>query len=209
MSCEAPYVPVAIHRVALGPGSRCARPGRERAQSRRAKRSVGRAVFSRCQTAQSCSFASVRFFVPAPRLCVGVRLLSFASIPQRGGGGAPTGALFCYVARARRDDRVSETRAVPLHRDALSALRRGDFRPGARAPASGSGTGAGQRPARSQVYVPGGRGPGPPALRFAPRSRDATPRSIVRIVSGDAPSERGCESCSINSFRSQVNIFVS
>ena len=32
-----------------------------------------------------------------------------------------------------------------------------------------------------------------PGLRFAPPPRDATPRSACRIVSGDAPQERGCE----------------
>ena len=41
-SRSALWLPVAIRRVALGPGSRCARPGHERAQSRRAKRTVAR-----------------------------------------------------------------------------------------------------------------------------------------------------------------------
>ena len=39
----------------------------------------------------------------------------FASIPEtRGWRSADRRTLLCYVARARRDDRVSETRAVPL-----------------------------------------------------------------------------------------------
>jgi hypothetical protein len=50
---------------------------------------------------------------------------------------------------------------------------------------------------------PGRRGPGPPAVRFAPQSQDATPRSAVRIVSGDAPHERGYESYSMASLSSQ------
>ena len=50
---------------------------------------------------------------------------------------------------------------------------------------------------------PGRRGPGPPAVRFAPQSQDATPRSAVRIVSGDAPHERGYESYSTASLSSQ------
>ena len=50
---------------------------------------------------------------------------------------------------------------------------------------------------------PGRRGPGPPAVRFAPQSQDATPRSAVRIVSGDAPHERGYESYSTTSLGSQ------
>ena len=64
-------------------------------------------AISRRHTAQSSSF---------PRRVCASGFVSFPShpSPKRGGGGAPTGALFCYVARARRDDRVSETRAVPL-----------------------------------------------------------------------------------------------
>ena len=50
---------------------------------------------------------------------------------------------------------------------------------------------------------PGRRGPGPPAVRFAPQSQDATHRSAVRIVSGDAPHERGYESYSMASLSSQ------
>src|SRR5262245_28414883 len=61
-----------------------------------------------------------------------------------------------------------------------------------------------QRAPRSQVVVPGGRGPGPPeANGYEPPPQDATPRSAFRIVSGDAPHERGCESCSMNAIRSQ------
>jgi hypothetical protein len=37
----------------------------------------------------------------------------------------------------------------------------------------------------------------------ATRQQDATPRSAFRIVSGDAPHERGCESCSTGALRSQ------
>ena len=50
--------------------------------------------------------------------------------------GAPTGALFIFVARARRDHHA------PVRPGPLSALHRGDFRPGIRADVSGSGTGA-------------------------------------------------------------------
>jgi len=48
------------------------------------------------------------------RVCASGFVLPVRIHPERGGGGAPTGALFSNVARARRDDRVSETRAVPL-----------------------------------------------------------------------------------------------
>jgi hypothetical protein len=49
-------------------------------------------------------------------------------------------------------------------------------------------SGSVQRAPRSQVIVPGGRGPGPPgASGYEPPPQDATPRSAFRIVSGDAP----------------------
>ena len=45
-----------------------------------------------------------------------------------------------------------------------------------------------QRAPRTQVVVPGGRGPEPPeASGYEPSPQDATPRSAFRIVSGDAP----------------------
>src|SRR5262245_40302828 len=86
-----------------------------------------------------------------------------------------------------------------MTRDArLSALHRGDFRlPGPRfrllrRPPSYNGgqlpSGSVQRAPRSQVVVPGGRGPEPPgASGYEPPPQDATPRSAFRIVSGDAP----------------------
>ena len=76
----------------------------------------------------------------------------------------------------------------PMTRDArLSALHRGDF--GLRARASVSGiTGSVQRAPRSQVVVPGGRGPGPPgASGYKPSPQAATPRSAFRIVSRTRP----------------------
>src|SRR5262244_3785795 len=49
-------------------------------------------------------------------------------------------------------------------------------------------SGSVQRAPRSQVVVPGGRGPGPPGANgYEPPPQDATPRSAFRIVSGDAP----------------------
>jgi hypothetical protein len=87
----------------------------------------------------------------------------------------------------------------PMTRDArLSALHRGDFGlPGPRfrllgRPPSYNGgqvpCGSVQRAPRTQVVVPGGRGPEPPeANGYEPPPQDATPRSAFRIVSGDAP----------------------
>jgi hypothetical protein len=49
-------------------------------------------------------------------------------------------------------------------------------------------TGAAQRAPRSQVVVPGGRGPAPPeASGYEPPPQDATPRSAFRIVSRTRP----------------------
>ena len=85
------------------------------AMALRASRGMRRCCPSRDVTAQSCSFASVRFFVPAPRSCVGVRPFCSHPSPERGGWrSADRRTLLSNVARARRDDRVSETRAVPL-----------------------------------------------------------------------------------------------
>ena len=176
---------------------------------------------SRCQTAQ-CSF------VPAARCCARVVRLfacafAFASAgeptgasapaavataaipsPRRGVDGAPTGALFLSVAPAS---------ATTLSRGDRDLSRRSTvavFGCGPTKPAPGSGTGAASDCPR-QAVRPGGRGPDLPAVRFAPRPRDATPRSAFRIVSRRRPSERGCASyistsiCSqdINSYRSR------
>jgi hypothetical protein len=102
-----------------------------------------------------------------------------------------------------------------MTRDArLSALHRGGFGlPGPRfrllrRPPSYNGgqlpSGSVQRAPRTQVVVPGGRGPGPPGANgYEPPPQDATPRSAFRIVSGDAPHERGWESYSMASICSQ------
>jgi hypothetical protein len=61
-------------------------------------------------------------------------------------------------------------------------------------PAPGSGTPEPQRLPAPAVNA-WRSGSGPPALRFRAAAWDATPRSAFRIVSGDAPHERGYESC--------------
>src|SRR5262245_6783264 len=61
-----------------------------------------------------------------------------------------------------------------------------------------------QRAPRSQVIVPGGRGPGPPgASGYKPPPQDATPRSAFRMSPEDALNERGCIWSSISTIRSQ------
>src|SRR5262245_24715426 len=59
---------------------------------------------------------------------------------------------------------------------------------GGRASFSGIASGAGQRAPRSQVVMPGGRGPGPPgADGYEPRPQDATPRSAFGSSPETAP----------------------
>ena len=69
------------------------------------------------------------------------------------------------------------------------------FSAGGRASVSGIASGeCVQRAPRSQVIVPGGRGPEPPGARgYEPPPQDATPRSASRTVSRNArhPSEDG------------------
>ena len=51
-----------------------------------------------------------------------------------------------------------------------------------------------QRAPRSQVLVPGGRGPGPPGANgYKPPPRDATPRSAFRMSPETPLNERGWE----------------
>src|SRR6516165_508904 len=61
-----------------------------------------------------------------------------------------------------------------------------------------------QRAPRTQVVVPGGRGPEPPGANgYEPPPQDATPRSAFRIVLEHALNERGCVWSSIGTLRSQ------
>ena len=130
---------------------------------------------------------SAVFFVPAPRLCVGVRLLSFASIPRRGGWRSADRRtlLLCRACEARRPRERNAGRPVatgtPSRRSVVAVFGRGPVLPPPAVAPEPMST------CPRQTLRPDGRGPGPPALRFAPQSRDATPRSIVRIVSGGRP----------------------
>src|SRR5262245_59852561 len=139
----------------------------------------------------------------------------FASLlrpPESRGSGAPRDAGACeapvrravsrHVRRlrgalrpiARQDARE---RAYDAGRSPLGAPPRRFWASGPRfrllrrSPSYNGGhlpSGSVQRAPRSQVIVPGGRGPGPPgASGYEPPPRDATPRSAFRIVSGDAP----------------------
>jgi hypothetical protein len=110
--------------------------------------------------------------------------------------------------------RVCETRLVrtqrgaarPMTRDArLSALHRGDFRPGAALPSPALPPDPYSDAPRSQVIMPGGRCPGPPEPAVTSRGRRTPlPAPPFRTVSGRRPSmsEDG-NPCTINSLRSQ------
>jgi hypothetical protein len=168
---------------------------------------------SRCQTAQSSSFPR-RVYAPGfvcpvrPGLARGFGVeaaVTLAAIPaaaiplhpERGVDGAPTGALFSFVARARRDHHA------PVRPGPLSALHRGDFRPGTRAGSSGSGTGSAQRPVRRRTEARLDGVPGPP--RCGSRRRRGTPLLAPSQGSSpdDAPHEPGYKSHSTYSLRSQ------
>ena len=187
-SREARYVPAAnsscrpgvpgLAEFILGPRPRAgpgARPGHERARSWRAKRTVRRSLILRCQTAQSSSF---------PRRIVAPGwVLVFASDPERGAGGAPTGALFLLSRGETRPIRTQRGAGRPMTRDArLSALHRGDLQPSPGcASISGIASGSVQRAPRSQVVMPGGRCPR--ATLCSVRSRPGTTtRTAANIV---------------------------
>ena len=113
---------------------------------------------SRCQTAQCSSFPRR---VAAPEFS-----LFLSRPPQRGVGGAPTGAL-CLLSRLR-----DATGPHPAGRGASHDAGRSPlgappwrFSAGGRASISGIASGSVQRAPRSQVVMPGGRCPGQPAHR--------------------------------------------
>ena len=194
-------VPAATRRVAPGsrvslrsPGTRaCAIPAREA--------TVGRSLFSRFQTAQSSSFprrvdacgfvlplAPLRFrFGGRAPMTLTLATSAFPCHPHRGVDGAPTAHLLTFVALARRDLRALRRGQSRCERDlsrrsTVAIFGRGPvliLRPWNRS-----------RPATCPLpgHRPGGRDPEPPAVRFAPPPRDATPCSVSRIVSGRRPS---------------------
>jgi hypothetical protein len=198
-----------------------------RADSRLAKRTVGRSLNSRCQTAQSSSvprrvyasgFAflsllcrpslsppplrrSGRSFVGQSRCHLGHTTHSVT--PNEGWMERRQAHSFSFVARARRDLRALRRGLSRSERDLSRRSTVAIFRPGTGADLSGSATGADQRSARAGPQArPAGsrasRGNGSRRSRGTP-----LPAPIFRIVSGDAPHERGCESSIINSLRSQ------
>jgi hypothetical protein len=140
--------------------------------------------------------------VPAAHLCARGLQLCFTHPGSKGGRSAEkrSGACEAPVGHAI-------TRRVRRLRGALRPIARQDARERAydagRSPLGAPPwrfwalgprfrlphyTGAAQRAPRSQVVVPGGRGPAPPeASGYEPPPQDATPRSAFRIVSRTRP----------------------
>src|SRR5215510_2095817 len=165
---------------------------------------------SRSQTTRTPSFPR-RIF--APGVCIVA-----SPTPNRGVGGAPRVVrvqrhpLGVHITRharrlARRlasHDAGRSPLGAPPWRFWASGPR---FRLLRRPPSYNGGqlpSGSVQRAPRSQVVVPGGRGPGPPGANgYKPPPQDATPRSAFRMSPDDALNERGCECPSMNSLRSQ------
>src|SRR5262245_42755979 len=98
-------------------------------------------------------------------------------------------AHYSVVARfgARRSALTEARRASGGTRSPLGAPP-WRFWVGGRASFSGISSGSVQRAPRSQVVVPGGRGPGPPgADGYEPRPQDATPHSAFGSSPETAP----------------------
>jgi hypothetical protein len=109
---------------------------------------------------------SVRFFVPAAHCCARVLAFRFASIPKEGWAERRQAHLCCCRVCETRRIRTQRGAARPMTRDArLSALHRGDFRPGAALPSPALPPDPYSDAPRSQVIMPGGRCPGQPAYR--------------------------------------------
>ena len=130
------------------------------------------------------------------RAAVGARIMLFpCANPERGVGGAPGGAHWSSVTLARRDNRVGDTRRIPLRPGRRhSALHRGDFRPRDHASTPAVSTGSTLRLARrpDRKTWPTGSRTSRAAVRTAATGRHSPLR--LWIVSGDAPHERD-ESC--------------
>src|SRR5262249_37582716 len=112
--------------------------------------------------------------------------------PVRGERSAERRTISVVALVTRDGPRLARRGARPAGRARLSALHRGDFGPGGRASFSGIASGSVQRAPRSQVVMPGGRGPEPPgAVVSEPLPQDATPRSAFGSSPETAPQMSG------------------
>ena len=128
----------------------------------------------------------------------------FASTPIEGWAERRQAHLFCCRAcEARPSALVRRGASHDAGRSPLGAPP-WRFSAGGRASISGIASGSVQRAPRSQVIMPGGRCPGPPEPAVTSRSR-RTPLPAPPAGSSpeDAPHERGWESYTTASLRSQ------
>ena len=173
----------------LGPRVSLRSPGHEsfrHAQPRRAKRTVGRhPPFTKSNSAV--------FFVPAPRWCAGVRPSCSHPSPKEGVAERRQAHSSVCVARARRDDRVSETRAVPLQPG--RPLGAPSWRFSAGDPCCRLRQWHRSRPATCPRQVKCLAGGVPDLPRCGSRRNRGTPLPAPSSGSSpeDAPSERGCD----------------
>src|SRR5439155_24655971 len=140
--------------------------------------------FSRCQTAH---------LVPAAHFCARGLQLCFAHPEPRGGrsaerrSGARRNSLGAYHDAIRQ----ALARRLAAHNAGRSPLGAPPWRfwaPGAALLSPAFAPDRLQRAPRTQVVVPGGRGPEPPeANGYEPPPQDATPRSAFGIVSRTRP----------------------
>ena len=131
-------------------------------------------------------------FVPAARFCARGLHRCFTHPEPRGGRSAEKRSGACEAPVGRIMTRYARrlARRLASHDAGRSPLGAPPWRfwalgPRFRLPHY---TGAAQRAPRSQVVVPGGRGPAPPGANgYEPPPQDATPRSAFGIVSRTRP----------------------
>src|SRR5262245_24952885 len=165
--------------------ARAAHPSRRRLRRLLRLRRLGGCARGRWPLTASNNPASL---VPAARFRARVLLFLFSSHPRRGERGAERRSI-PVVARfgARRAVPSEARRASSGTRSPLGAPP-WRFWAGGRASLSGLSSGSVQRAPRSQVIVPGGRGPEPPgADGYEPRPQDDTPRSAFGSSPETAP----------------------
>ena len=174
-------------------GSQIRVPG-ERSESRGTRVARARRVRSRGARSEPLAVTgftmsnSMRFFVPAARCCARVSLF-LSRPPQRGVGGAPTGALSLLSRLRDATGRASEARRVP--RRGTLASRRSTVAIFGRGPRfhlrhclrirAASSSQPGRHAWRAVSRTSRARG-------YEPRPQDATPRSAFGTVSGRRPS---------------------
>ena len=120
-------------------------------------------------------------------------VLVIASVPDRGAGGAPTGALV-LLSRGSGATYPHPAGCGASHDAGRSPLGAPPWRfsAGGRASISGIASGSVQRAPRSQVVMPGGRCPGPPEPAVTSRGRRTSlPAPPTGPSLEDAPHERG------------------